>query len=112
MPAAMTPGCRMRKLTYVHMRTWIACCTGADAPVTRHRTRCAQARRGRIASCLAVPSPRAWRQSSNPADELTIGGSHVVSFTPCFSLPAYHPASHALAPTPAQQLWVILVGIP
>jgi len=39
--------------------------------------------RGGIASILAVPSPRAWRESSEPVNKFTIDDSHGVSFTPC-----------------------------
>ena len=58
--------------------------------------------RGGVASHLAVPSPRTWRESSNPVNEFTIGESHGISFTHCMPLPAY-PSGLACARADARK---------
>jgi len=67
--------------------------------------------RGGIASLLAVTSPHAWWESSDPVNDSLLV-SHMLSHShpECLSL-YIPPASHVHAPRPAQQLRPIFVGL-
>src|SRR5882724_6372073 len=63
-------------------RTWGTC-----SGITAAAASCDMCSRTTLStkSLFAAPPLPTWKQSSDPANKLTIGESHVVLFTPCMS---------------------------